>query len=176
MSAIFVWRAMHNFATEMADVENVADMVGTREAEAAATESGGVVATESGGAVATESGGGATTGDETVATAGDEMAATGGVMFTDEGQLEFDEDEMAALEGQRLIAELFPDSGSEPDFEGFHASELAEDLSGGDNSGSEAVTESDDDDGVILKCINVFSNMLPLSLLELAVTIAITEQ
>ena len=30
-----------------------------------------------------------------------EMAATGGVMYTDEGELEFDEDEMAALEGQR---------------------------------------------------------------------------
>ena len=42
-------------------------MVGTREAEAAATESGGAVATESGGEVATESGGAATTGDETVA-------------------------------------------------------------------------------------------------------------
>ena len=39
---------------------------------------------------------------------------------------------MAALEGQRLVAELFPDSGSEPDFEGFHASEPAGNLSGGD--------------------------------------------
>ena len=79
-------------------------------------------------------------------------------MFMDEGELEFDNDEMAALEGQRLVADLFPDSGSEPDFEGFHASELAGDLSGGDDSGSEAVrdrfrssgpivvTESDDDD------------------------------
>ena len=38
-------------------------------------------------------------------------------MFTDEGELEFDEDELAALQGQRLVAELFPDSGSEPDFE-----------------------------------------------------------
>ena len=27
-------------------------------------------------------------------------------MYTDEGELEFDEDEMAALEGQRLIAGL----------------------------------------------------------------------
>ena len=26
-------------------------------------------------------------------------------MYTDEGELEFDEDEMAALEGQRLVAE-----------------------------------------------------------------------
>ena len=55
---------------------------------------------------------------------------------------------MAALEGQRLVAELFPDSGSEPDFEGFHVSEQAGNLSGGDDSGSEAVTESDDDEGV----------------------------
>ena len=56
-SAIFVWRALRNFATDMADVENVEEMVGTREAGAAAvaTESGGAVATESGGAVATES-------------------------------------------------------------------------------------------------------------------------
>ena len=57
------------FATDMADAENVEEMVGTREAEAA------VVATESGGTVATEFGGAATTGDETVATAGDETAA-----------------------------------------------------------------------------------------------------
>ena len=27
-------------------------------------------------------------------------------MYTDEGELEFDEDEMAALEGQRLVAEF----------------------------------------------------------------------
>ena len=31
-----------------------------------------------------------------------ETAATSGVMYTNEGELEFDEDEMAALEGQRL--------------------------------------------------------------------------
>ena len=35
-----------------------------------------------------------------------ETAATGGVMYTDEGELKFDEDEMAALEGQRLVAEF----------------------------------------------------------------------
>ena len=59
----------------MANVENVEEMLGTREAEVAA------VATESGGAVATESGGAATTGD---ATAGDETAASGGgVMYSD---------------------------------------------------------------------------------------------
>ena len=170
-SAIFVWRELRNFATDMANVENVEEMVGTREAEvvAVATESGRAVATESSGAVATESGGGATTGD---ATAGDETAATGGVMYEDEGpytidvrhveemvgttreaavgdrvrrgrngdetggprdetgdktaattgderdgderwvmymdegELEFDEDEMASLEGQRLVAEF----------------------------------------------------------------------
>ena len=121
----------------MADFESIEEMVGTREAAAVATESGGTVATESGGA--------GTTGDDTVATVGDETAVTGRVMFTDEGELEFDEDEMAALEGQRLVAELLPDSGSEPDFEGFHASELAGDLSGRDDSGSEEVTDSDDD-------------------------------
>ena len=79
-------------------------------------------------------------------TAGDETAATGGVMYTNEGKLEFEEDEMAALEGQRLVAELFPDSGSESDFEGFHVSQPTGNLSGGDDSGSKAVTESNDDD------------------------------
>ena len=72
-----------------------------------------------------------------------EMAAIGGVIYTDEGELEFDEDEMAALEGQHLVAELFPDSGSEPDFEGFHASEPAGNHSGGNDNGSEARHLSD---------------------------------
>ena len=78
---------MRNFVTDIENVENVEEMVGTRKAEAAAvaTESGGTVATESGGAVATESGGAATTGDATVATVCDEMAATVGVMYADEG-------------------------------------------------------------------------------------------
>ena len=49
---------------------------------------------------------------------------------------------------RNLDAVLFPDSGSEPNFEGFHASEPAGNLSGGDDSGSEAVTESDDEEGV----------------------------
>ena len=35
-----------------------------------------------------------------------ETAATSGVMYMDEGELEFDKDEMAALEGQRLAAEF----------------------------------------------------------------------
>ena len=42
-------------------------------------------------------------------TASDEMAATGVIMFTDKGELEFDENEMSALERQRLVAELFLD-------------------------------------------------------------------
>ena len=50
---------------------------------------------------------------------------------------------MAALEWQRLGAELFPDSGSVPDFEGFHASEPAGNLSGGNDSGSKAGRLSD---------------------------------
>ena len=67
--------------------------------------------------MATESGGdenrdetgspGVETGDKTAATAGDKRdSATGGVMYTDEGELEFDEDEMAALEGQHLDAKF----------------------------------------------------------------------
>ena len=35
-----------------------------------------------------------------------ETAATGGIMYANEGELEFDEDEMAAFEGQRLVAEF----------------------------------------------------------------------
>ena len=96
----------------MANVENVEEIVGNREAEAAAA-----VATVYGGAMATESG-----GDETAtrpAVPGtrpatrrrrrlmtNEMATTDEVMYADEGELEFDEDEMAALEGQRLVAEF----------------------------------------------------------------------
>ena len=57
------------------------------------------MATESGG---DETGGPDGPGDET----GDKTAATGEVMFTDEGEVEFDEDEMAALEGQRLVSEF----------------------------------------------------------------------
>ena len=64
--------------------------------------------------MATESGGDETgdetgcpgdeTGDKTLVT--NETAATGGVMYTDKGELEFDEDEMAALEGQCVVAEF----------------------------------------------------------------------
>ena len=35
-----------------------------------------------------------------------ETVATGGVMYTDEGKLKFVEEEMEALEGQRLVAEF----------------------------------------------------------------------
>ena len=35
-----------------------------------------------------------------------ETATTGGVMYTDEGELAFDEDEMATLAGQHLVAEF----------------------------------------------------------------------
>ena len=49
---------------------------------------------------------------------------------------------------RNLDAELFPDSGSEPNIEGFHANEPAANLNGGDDSGSEVVTESDDDEVV----------------------------
>ena len=49
---------------------------------------------------------------------------------------------------RNLDAELFPDSESEPNFLGFHASEPAGNLSGGDDSGTEVVTESDDDEDV----------------------------
>ena len=58
---------------------------------------------------------------------------------------------------RNLDAELFfPDFGSEPNFEGFHASEPAGNLSGGDDSESEAVTESDDN----VKSINMRSVIL----------------
>ena len=72
--------------------ENVEEMVGRLAKRQVATESGGPRDE---------------TGDKTAATAGDEQ--DGGdrwVMYTDEGELEFDENEMAALEGQRLVAEF----------------------------------------------------------------------
>ena len=64
------------------------------------------MATESGGdETGDETGGpGDETGDKTAVT--NETAETGGVMYTDEGELEFDENEMAALEGQRLVVEF----------------------------------------------------------------------
>ena len=99
-SAIFVWRALQNFA--MADLEeNVEAMVGTtREAADGDRVRRG------------------RDGDETVVPGTrpatrrwrrlvtNEMPATGGVMYTDEAELEFGEDEMVALEGQRLVVEF----------------------------------------------------------------------
>ena len=87
-SAIFVWQALRNFVTVMANV--IEEMVGTREAEAAA------VTTESGGAVATESGEAATTGD---ATAGDDTAANCGVMYAAEGPYTIDVRHIEAMVG-----------------------------------------------------------------------------
>ena len=64
------------------------------------------MATESGGDET--SGPGDETGDKTAAMAGDERDGGDrwGNMYKDERELEFDEDEMAALEGQRLVAEF----------------------------------------------------------------------
>ena len=112
---VFVWRALRNFA--LADFEkNVEEMVGTtREAV-----DGDRVRRERDG---DETGcPGYETGDKTAATAGDERDGSAtclqvaglqdyatspdGVMYTEEGELEFDEDEMAALEGQRLVAKF----------------------------------------------------------------------
>ena len=93
----------------MADFEeNIEEMVGTtREAAAVATESGGDETATRPRRDRDKTGGpGDETGDETAATAGDETVATSGVMYTDEAELEFDEDDMAALEGQRLDAEF----------------------------------------------------------------------
>ena len=104
-SAIFVWRALQNFA--MADFEeNVEDMVGRLEKRRMATESDG---NETATRLAVPETRPATRRRRRLVT--NEMAATGGVMYTDEGELEFDEDEMAedemaALEGQRLVAEF----------------------------------------------------------------------
>ena len=68
----------------------IEEMVGTREAEAAA------VATESGGAVATESGRAATTGD---VTAGDDTASNCGVMYAAEGSYTIDVRHIEAMVG-----------------------------------------------------------------------------
>ena len=89
----------------MADFEeNVEEMVGTtREA----ADGDRVRRGRDGGETGGPGGPGDETGDKTAVTAGDERdAVTGGVMYSDEGELEFHEDEMAALEGQRLVAEF----------------------------------------------------------------------
>ena len=105
-NAIFVWRALRNFAM-MDFEENVKEMVGTtREAAAVAKESGGnETATRPRTRPGTRPAVPAVPGTRP-ATAGDETAATGAVLYTDEGELEFDEDEMAALKGQRLVVKF----------------------------------------------------------------------
>ena len=81
--------------------ENVEEMVGTtREAAAVATECGG---DETATRPRTRRGRDRwyqnETGNEMAATAGEKTVATGGVLYTDEGELEFEEDEMAASSG-----------------------------------------------------------------------------
>ena len=100
MSAIFVWRALRNFA--IADFkENVEEMVGTtREA----ADGDRVRRGRDGDAPAVTGTRPATRRWRRLVM--NETAATGGVMYTDEGELEFDEDVMAALEGQRSVAEF----------------------------------------------------------------------
>ena len=94
-SAIFVWRALRNFA--LADFEeNVEEMVGTtREA------TGGDRVWRGRDRRSRRS-----RGQDRRRLVTNVTAATGGVMYMDEGKLEFDENEMAALEWQRLVAEF----------------------------------------------------------------------
>ena len=106
-SAISVWRALGNFA--MADFqETLKRWWGRLEKQRIATESGrDETATRPGTRPAVPAFPGtrpATRWRRRLVT--NETAATGGVIYTDEGKLEFDEDEMAALEGQRLVAEF----------------------------------------------------------------------
>ena len=89
----------------MADFEeNVEEMV---ETTSEAADGNRVRRERDGDETGSPSGPGDETGDKTAAMAGDERdSSTGGVMYTDEGELEFDEDKMAALEGQRLVAKF----------------------------------------------------------------------
>ena len=82
------------------DVRHVEEMVGRLEKRRMATEFGGDETGDETGGPRDE------TGDTTVAMAGDER--DGGDQWGNVygGELEFDEDEMAALEGQRLVAEF----------------------------------------------------------------------
>ena len=88
----------------MADFEeNFEEMVGTtREAADGDRVQRGRDGDETGG----PGGPGYETGDKTAATAGDERDGGDRWVSTDEEELEFDENEMAALEGQRLFAEF----------------------------------------------------------------------
>ena len=97
----------------MADFEeNVEEMVGTTKKRRVATESGGDETGYETGGPGTRP---ATRRRRRLVT--NETAVTGGVMYADEGpytidvrhvegELEFDEDEMAALKGKRLVAEF----------------------------------------------------------------------
>ena len=127
----------------MANVENVEEMIGTREAEVAtvATESDGVMATEFGGVVATESGGAASTGD---ATAGDETAATCGVMYVDEGLYTIDVRHVEEMVGTTREAADGAESGGDRD-----GDESRDETGGlGDETGDKtAATAGDERDG-----------------------------
>ena len=68
-------------------------------------------------------------------------ASAGVITYRDEGVLDLNKDK---LERQRLVDDLFADSGSEPDFEGFPASERVESSHIEDNSALEADAESHD--------------------------------
>ena len=99
-SAIFTWRALRNFAVVDFE-ENVEEMVGTtREAVCGdRVWRGRDRGRDRRFRWPQER-------DRQRRLVTNETAATGGVMYTDKGELEFDEDEMAALEGQRLVAEF----------------------------------------------------------------------
>ena len=84
--------------------ENVEEMVGTTREAAGGDESGGDETATRRAVPAVPGTRPATRRQRRLVT--NETAATGGIMYTDEGELEFDEDEMAALEGQRLVAEF----------------------------------------------------------------------
>ena len=104
-SAIVVWRALRNFA--MVDFEeNVDEMVGTtREAAAGSRSPAGTRRRRDRGQDRRFRGRDqATRRWRRLVT--NVTASTDGVMYTDEEKLEFHEDEMAALEGQHLVAEF----------------------------------------------------------------------
>ena len=86
-----------HITTDMAGVESFEEMVGSREAAAVPTESGGDETATRPAVPGTRP---TTRRRQQLVT--NETATTDGVMYTDEGELEFDEDELAALEGQRL--------------------------------------------------------------------------
>ena len=87
------------------DVRHVEEMVETTREGRMASESGGdETATRPGTRPAVPGTRPATRRRRRLVT--NETAATGGVLYTNEGELEFDENEMAELEGQRLVAKF----------------------------------------------------------------------